>query len=252
MPDESKDPTSLLARRFLSMVCKDALLVKAKEIAVAFDGNAIFRYKLYPEYKGQRSSGSNIYDYLQPVIDYLVGAGIHVIHLREYEGDDVLASLASTGNLTVGTGDKDAYQYLVQGVQLINPTFKVNGKPRPKFTTHKDVPKLIGLQASQALDYQTLVGDKIDNVPQLMTPGKAVKGLTKYGSLKTWLAQDPEFRTLMRKQKAALELNRKLVKLVRNLDVCTKPVRWVRDLEVMPSAYVDLHTVATRKTRSLF
>lgn len=252
MPEESRDPVALLCNRFLAMLCKSAVFVKAKTLTVAFDGASVFRFKLFPEYKGNRGSGSQVYDYLQPLIDYLLGAGVHVIQLQDMEADDVLCSMARFAPITMGTRDKDSFQYLCEGVQLLDTSHKVNGKPSPLIITHKDIPKLLGLSPAQALDYQTLIGDKLDNVPQLVTKARARKGLLAHKSLKNWLAADPEFRKEMKARKAELELNRKLVRLVSDLKVEPKPMRWVKNLEAMPQAYVDLHALCNRKTKSLF
>lgn len=253
--DDLKDPAGHVARRFLSMVCRDAIFVKAKQVLVAFDGAKVFRYKIYPDYKGNRDKSdgaSSVYDYLQPLLDYLAMAGVHVVQLQQYEADDVLCSLAAHTPVTISTRDKDAYQYLAPGVTLMDPSAKIGAKTVPKMTTAKDVKSLIGVPVSASLDYQTLIGDKIDNVPQLITPAKAREGLLKHGSIKNWLSTDPEFRKAMKARKEELNLNRKLVRLVPDIEVEAKPIKWLRDLQSMPQAYVDYHSFCNPKTRSLF
>lgn len=254
MPEESKDPASLMARRFLSMICKDALATKAKNLVVAFDGDKVFRFKLYAKYKGERGEGSKAYDHLDLIKAYLAQAGIQVIHLMEYEADDVLASLAAAGNLIGGTRDKDSFQYLREGVKLYDSSMKDGrGKPAPRYITHKDVEVLLkGLRPEQSLDYQTLIGDSIDGVPQLVTPARARKGIIKHGSLKAWLAADKDLRKELKPKAKQLQLNRKLVRLCTDLPIKIKPVKWNADVSDMTQAYVDYKTFCNPRSKGLF
>lgn len=249
-PETTQDPTSLLVRRFLSLICRDAIANRCNHLVVAFDGDKVFRFDLFPAYKGERGEGSKAYDYLDALKTYLASAGIQVIHLLKYEADDVLASI---GPAVIGTRDKDAYQYLREGVELYDSSFKVDGKPAPRTVTHKTVVKLLdGLRADQSLDYQTLIGDKIDGVPQIVTPARARKGLIKYGTIKAWAAADPEFRAEMMGVQKKLNLNRKLVRLCTDLPIKLKPIKWASDLDEFPQAYADYKTFCNPKSKGLF
>lgn len=253
-PEQSKDPASLMARRFLSMICKDAVATRCKNLVVAFDGDKIFRYDIYPSYKGERGEGSKVYDYLDGLKTYLDSAGIQVFHFPKYEADDVLCSIASqsTVPVVIGARDKDAFQYLRQGVRLYDSSNKLKGKPAPRYIAHTDVPVMLkGIAPEQCVDYQTLIGDAIDNVPQLVTPAKARKGIATYETLKSWIAADDAIRAELREKKEQLVLNRKLVKLKADLPIKIQQVCW-KDVSDFPQPYADLKTFCNPKSRGLF
>lgn len=246
---ESRDPALAICSKFLSMVSKDALLVKATRVLVAFDGARVFRHDLYPGYKGERGAadGKSPYDYLDGLIDYLRMHGLHTVQEHKYEADDVLCSLAATteGYLAISTRDKDAFQYVTENVVLLDSS----NKPLPRQLGYADVEAIFGVPPELCLDLQTLVGDKIDNVPNLHSRAKAIAGLRKWGSLKNWLANDVELRTKLRAKD--VNLNRKLVKLVSTIPVEAKPVTWTSDTNV-PKAYAVWKDFANPKSKGLF
>lgn len=248
---ESRDPTLALCSKFLSMVSKDALLAKASKVVIAFDGARIFRHEIYPAYKANRppgeTDGKSPYDHLDGLLDYLRMHGVHTVQNHKFEADDLLCSLAANtdGMLTISTRDKDAYQYVTKNVTLLDSSHK----PMPRQIGYADVEAEFGVPPELCLDLQTLVGDKIDNIPTLHSRAKSIAGLRKWGSLKNWLANDPEFRS---KLKAAdLNLNRKLVKLVSTIPVEAKPVAWVSSSQV-PKAYAVWKDFANPKSKGLF
>lgn len=205
-----------VAARYLTMVCKAATDKNLSNITVCFDGAKVFRYALDKEYKANRvkKDGISPNEYLGEVKATLANHGIQFIHLPEYEADDVLCSIARTTDVMVLTGDKDHLQYLRPGVTIINPYLK--GTSKPTSVRHTDIPKMFGgLQVHQLVDYQTLVGDKVDNVPKVVTPSVAIKGLLKHGSLQGWLRKDED----LQQHVARLRLNRKLVRLVPDIEV---------------------------------
>jgi 5'-3' exonuclease len=257
MPEESRDPAALMCKRFLAMICNDALAARCTNLVVAFDGDKVFRFKLYAKYKGERGEGSKVYDHLDLVKSYLDEVGIQVIHAREYESDDILCSIANQGDMVGGTRDKDSYQYLRKGVRLFDSSFKVKVggkmKPAPRFITHEDVPVLLkGLTAKQSLDYQTLIGDEIDGVPQLVTPARARNGIMEHGTLKAWLAADKTLRRELKPKAEQLNLNRKLVRLVPDLKLKLRPIQWNKDVQSLPNGYANFKTFCNPRSKGLF
>ena len=250
---EARDPGAIIMRNFVSMVCKDALLFRANRVLVAFDGARIFRHKLFPLYKANRNGevdGKSPYDYLDGLKTYLAECGIHCVQHHSYEADDILCSLVSTsiGEVGISTKDKDAYQYVTDRVTLIDSS----AKPFVALTTYKDIEKKFGVPPELCLDLQTLVGDKIDNIPQLVSRARSIKGLATWGSLKNWLANDKELRFQLRGQGDALRMNRKLVKLVGNIPgIEAKPVVWNKSNE-MPKSYVMFKDYSNPKSKGLF
>jgi len=247
---DSVDPAAAIVRKFVSMISRDALFVKATKMVVAFDGSRVFRYGLYKDYKANRDKGDgeSPYDYLAGLIDYLGYCGIATVQIAKYEADDVLCSLAATAEdkLFIATRDKDAYQYLRSGVALVDST----AKPEPAITKNVHVKAKFGVQPHQCVDLQTLIGDKIDNVPMLLGRAAAVRGLTKHGSLKAWLAADAELRATLKGHKEQLSLNRKLVKLVSDIKVEASTPKWRKDEVTL--AYSRWRDFCNPRSRGLF
>lgn len=250
---EAQDPGAIIMRNFVSMVSKDAILAKADHVLVAFDGARIFRHKLVSDYKANRpvsDDGRSPYDYLDGLLTYLGECGIPYRQHHKYEADDVLCTLShvTDGKLFVSTKDKDAYQYMTPDVQLIDGTVK----PNPRILKYGDIEAKFGVPPEQALDLQTLIGDGMDNVPELVSRAKAIKGLKKWGSLKKWLAGDPELRSSLRGKQEQLRLNRKLVRLVPDVpDVQASVPIWNKSKD-MCNAYIAWRNFANPKSRGLF
>ncbi len=242
---ESSNPAAAIARRFVSMICKDALLVKATQMLVAFDGNRVFRYDLYPGYKANRGSGPSPYDYLGGLLEYLAFCGIESLQLSKYEADDVLCSMAASvkGNLVISSRDKDSYQYVKPNISL----FDSSAKPEPKRLRYADIEAIAGVRPELCLDLQTLIGDRVDNVPSLMSRAKAIAGLKKWGSLQQWLKNDQQLHPL----KEQLKLNRKLVKLVSSIAVEAKVPNWNKDKD-MTTSYTMWRDFCNPRSKGLF
>lgn len=267
---DSKDPARAMAYRFAAMVCKDALAVKAARVLVAFDGANIFRYKLFQDYKANRRedkedvdlihnkeglvSDEGVYEHLEVVKVYMTELGFPVVQYSEYEADDVLCSVAASNSDVVGgSRDKDAFQYMRRrGLGFYDSSFKVKGKPAPRMVTYDDVEAIMGVPPELCLDLQTVIGDGVDNIPQLYPKAKAIKGLKKWGSLREWLQGDKEFAKLIRKSKAQLYLNRKLVTLKKDIKVDIPNIVWRKSDPKLPLAYVHFKDFCNPKSRGLF
>ena len=256
-----------LASRLLSIICRDALAVKAKRLLVAFDGPNVFRHKLTDSYKANRKDDAELdllhnkdglvadegpYKHLEDVLVYLADAGIQAVQYSDYEADDVLASVATANaNVALLTRDKDIYQVLRPGVIQYDSSFKVKGVPKPRTVTDKDVEALFGVPPALCVDLQTLTGDGIDNVPRLLRRDVAIRGLKLHGSLKTWLQKDEGVADKLRPQKSQLTLNRKLVRLVTDLKVPVEATKWSTD-KTLPLAYFQWKDFCNPKTKGLF
>ena len=249
----TEDKNRAIAWSFLHRVCQDALAVRAQKLVVAFDGSDIFRYHIYPQYKGERGSNAEVYESLPEVKKVLKEARITVIHRRKYEADDVLCTLAAMfepdHDVVIGTKDKDSYQYLKSGVRLYDSSYRVKGELAPRYVKHTDVEELMGVPHTQALAYQCLIGDGIDGVPSVLSKGEAKKGLAKWGTLKKFIANDKRLQENL----AALSLNRDLVQLR------TDALPEVPDLtfkksssDRMPKVYFAWARVAAPVSRGLF
>lgn len=238
------------------MICADAVLVQATHVCVPFDGGNVFRYKIYPEYKANRNKDGNtvrdrgddgipekdVYEFLKPCMSYLSKAGIKVYQFAEYEADDVLASLAQLPtNVVLGTRDKDMYQVLSSNVKLFyhDPFTKSTATIGVQEAEHK-----LGVTIDQMVEYQMLLGDSIDNIPQAkarLGPKTASKILSQHGTIKQFYKNSKKDRKWLTAAQGLLKTNRKLVTLKTDilkpkpseLVVKKRPGKW-------PASYYEL------------
>ena len=153
--------------------------------AVVFDAKGKnFRHEMYPDYKATRPP---MPDELRPQAEMLPELvrlmGWPVLVVPDVEADDVIGTLAKQGEaegwqVVISTGDKDMAQLVSEQVTLVNTMS--NEKLDIEGVKNK-----FGVHPHQIIDYLTLMGDKVDNVPgvEKCGPKTAVKWLEQYGTL---------------------------------------------------------------------
>ncbi len=187
LPDlrtKAGEPTGAI-RGVLSML---RLLVdkeKPDYFAVVFDApGKTFRDDWYPEYKANRSPmPDDMRPQIAPLHEIIKAHGWPLIMETGVEADDVIGTLARQAEAAniecvISTGDKDLAQLVSEHITLKN-------------TMSNELLDIPGVQAkfgvlpTQILDYLTLIGDTVDNVPGVpkVGPKTAVKWLTEYGTL---------------------------------------------------------------------
>jgi DNA polymerase-1 len=255
----------VLPLNFLGLVCKDACAVRATHVLVCFDGPQVFRYKLYPEYKANRrekdvgdsedEGGKDLYQYLPQVRKLLADCGIAFRQSAKHEADDCLTSAGIKWGddhiVIFGTADKDTYQGLRKNVSAYNST----AKPTPIMVTAAKAEKKKGVPISGMVMFQTLTGDPTDNVPELLSPGKAKAAVNKWGTFKQWYTKGTkEDRRWLTVNQVALQLNRKLVELVTDISLPDldelRPQK--KQIEDMPRAWYELQAFLYPKSKGLF
>ena len=156
----------------------------------AFDlSEATFRTELYKEYKAHRESMPDELRVQIPLIRRgLAALGVGLIGVPGYEADDVLATLAcmvtaGDGRCVLVTSDKDCRQLLSDHVLLYNIRKDEMFGPEELKTTW-------GVRPDQVVDFQSLVGDSVDNIPgvPLVGPKLAEQLLKQYDTLENVLA----------------------------------------------------------------
>ena len=148
-----------------------------------------FRDDMYPEYKANRPSmPSDLAQQIEPLHRAIEAAGWKILAQPGVEADDVIGTLtrqaAKDGvRCIVATGDKDLAQLVDEHVTLIN-TMNNETLDIPGVTAKFGVPP------ERIVDYLTLTGDAVDNVPGVAKcgPKTAVKWLTEYGTLDNLVA----------------------------------------------------------------
>jgi DNA polymerase-1 len=157
----------------------------AAYIACVFDAKGkTFRDDMYPEYKATRASmPDDLRLQIEPIHEAVKAMGWPILMVDGVEADDVIGTLsleaAKAGmNVVVSTGDKDLAQLVNAQVMLINTM--TNEKMDEAGVLAK-----FGVPPNRIIDYLTLIGDTVDNVPGVSKcgPKTALKWLTQYDTL---------------------------------------------------------------------
>jgi DNA polymerase-1 len=157
----------------------------AAYIACVFDAKGkTFRDDMYPEYKATRASmPTDLSKQIEPIHEVVRLMGWPILMIEGVEADDVIGTLAVQAaakgmNTIVSTGDKDLAQLVNDKVMLINTMS--NEK-----LDEAGVLEKFGVPPHRIIDYLTLIGDTVDNVPGVSKcgPKTALKWLALHGSL---------------------------------------------------------------------
>nr|WP_217345972.1 DNA polymerase I [Noviherbaspirillum sp. L7-7A]MBV0880330.1 DNA polymerase I [Noviherbaspirillum sp. L7-7A] len=157
----------------------------AAYIACIFDAKGkTFRDDLYPEYKANRASmPEDLARQIEPIHEAVRAMGWPILMIEGIEADDVIGTLSVDAvkhgmKVVVSTGDKDLAQLVNDDVTLINTMSNE--------TLDRDaVIAKFGVPPERIVDYLSLVGDTVDNVPGVskVGPKTAAKWIAQYGSL---------------------------------------------------------------------
>ncbi|MGH7243973.1 MAG: DNA polymerase I [Phycisphaerales bacterium] len=163
-------------------------------VAVALDisgDKETFRSELYPEYKATRSPPPvDLFPQIDRAIAILKELGIPTVGVAGFEADDAIATIVTHMRrdhpelrVRIISKDKDLKQLLAANVEL--------------FDVHTDlkigVEELkadMGLDPSQIIDYLTLMGDTVDNVPGVEGVGEKTSAalIAEHGTLDNLIA----------------------------------------------------------------
>jgi len=154
-----------------------------------------FRDDWYPEYKATRAHmPDDLVLQIAPLHRLIAANGWHIAAIEGVEADDVIGTLTTQATrdgvqCVVATGDKDLAQLVNEHVTLINTmnneTLDIAG-----------VNAKFGVPPERIIDYLSLIGDTVDNVPgvEKVGPKTAVKWLMQYGSLDEVVAHAAEIK----------------------------------------------------------
>ncbi len=157
----------------------------AAYIACVFDAKGkTFRDDLYADYKANRASmPEDLVKQIEPIHEAVRAMGWPIVMVEGIEADDVIGTLACQAveqgmEVVISTGDKDLAQLVNGHVTLINTM------SNEKLDREGVIAKF-GVPPERIVDYLTLVGDAVDNVPGVdkVGPKTAVKWLGQYDSL---------------------------------------------------------------------
>src|SRR4051812_47153584 len=157
----------------------------AAYIACVFDAKGkTFRDDMYPDYKATRASmPDDLRLQIEPIHEAVRHMGWPILMVDGVEADDVIGTLSVQAsamglNTVVSTGDKDLAQLVNDKVTLINTM--TNEK-----LDEAGVLAKFGVPPNRIIDYLTLIGDTVDNVPGVAKcgPKTALKWLALHDSL---------------------------------------------------------------------
>ncbi len=152
-----------------------------------------FRDDWYPEYKATRTPmPDDLRGQIEPLLEAIKALGWPLLMIEGVEADDVIGTLAkhaeTRGAKTViSTGDKDLTQLVTPHVTLINTMSN-------EMLDEAGVLAKFGVEPARMVDYLSLVGDSVDNVPgvEKVGPKTAVKWLGQYQTLDNVIANANE------------------------------------------------------------
>ncbi|MBK1647144.1 DNA polymerase I [Rhabdochromatium marinum] len=154
-------------------------------LGVVFDApGPTFRHVRFADYKAQRPEmPADLREQIQPLQAIIRAQGLPLLVIPEVEADDVIGTLATQADQAglrtlISTGDKDLAQLVNARIHLINTISDHLLDPagvREKF----------GVPPERIVDYLSLMGDSVDNIPGVPKcgPKTAVKWLNQYGDL---------------------------------------------------------------------
>ncbi len=195
LPDGTVLKTGAI-RIMINMMQKLRKDVRADYAACVFDAKGpTFRDALYPDYKATRTPmPDDLRAQIAPIHEVVKLLGWKVLDVPGVEADDVIGTLAHVAaqqgiDCIISSGDKDLSQLVNEHITVIDT---MNDRRRDV----AGVTAEFGVPPSLMLDYQTLVGDQVDNVPGVpkVGPKTAVKWLQEYGSLEALVARAGEIK----------------------------------------------------------
>ncbi|MHA6845921.1 DNA polymerase I [Ralstonia syzygii] len=168
----------------------------AKYSACVFDAKGkTFRDELYPAYKEHRAPmPDDLRQQIEPIHEAVRALGWPILVVDGVEADDVIGTLTERAaregiRTVVSTGDKDLAQLVNDHVTLVNTMSNETLDPA-------GVLAKFGVPPEKIVDYLSLIGDTVDNVPGVpkVGPKTAVKWLGEYGSLDNVIARAGEIK----------------------------------------------------------
>lgn len=157
----------------------------AEHAACVFDAKGdTFRNEWYAAYKAHRPPmPEDLALQIEPIHEVVRLLGWPILTVPGVEADDVIGTLARIGaqaghQVVISTGDKDL-------AQLVNPQVTLINTMSNERLDEAGVLAKFGVGPNLIVDYLTLVGDAVDNIPgvEKVGPKTAAKWINEHGSL---------------------------------------------------------------------
>ena len=207
---------------FVKMLAKMRSAIEPTHLIVVWDGGlSAQRVSVLPEYKAQRPAmPEDLKPQLDEIVGYLQAAGVASFCREGVEADDYIACLARRAaeagmTAVIASSDKDFMQLVSARIGLLNPNDKSEA-----VWADEQVRARSGVEPSQILDWLSLSGDSVDNIPGVPGVGpKTAAGLLKqFGSVAQLYARLDEvksdkMRAALRDAADVVRRNRELIRL---------------------------------------
>ena len=217
--------------------------VPSAHAACVFDAKGdTFRNALYAEYKAHRPPMPEpLAQQIVPIHEVVRLLGWPVLEVPGIEADDVIGTLARVGaasghRVVISTGDKDLAQLVTSQVTLINTMSNES-------LDEAGVLAKFGVPPQRIVDYLSLIGDAVDNVPGVdkVGPKTAAKWIADFGSLDGVIAAAEQMKGAtgehLRKALDWLPQARRLVTVLTDCDLSAHVPGWpdLRSLALQPA-----------------
>ncbi len=215
------DPTNAIYG-FIRMLTKMRAQVEPTHWVVVWDGGlAAERMTLHPEYKIQRPSMPTALEVqLDEIVEFLRASNIASFMREGVEADDWIATVSRLAveqgiSVVIASSDKDFMQLVSASVGLLNPNDK-------EFKVWKadDVRAKTGVEPAQIVDWLSLIGDTVDNIPGVpgVGPTTATRLLQQFGTVEEIYRRINEVapervRSALMASVETLQRNRRLIQL---------------------------------------
>lgn len=228
---------------FATMLAQVIDAEKPDHLGVAFDvKGGTFRNEMLPQYKGTREAAPEELLTQLPLIQRMLTAlGVTYIEKPGFEGDDVIATLATMGDKAgyhtlVLSGDRDAFQLVDDNVTVLYPGHHFKDL---KHMTPQSIIDKYKVTPAQYPDLAALRGETADNIPGVpgVGDGFAAKWINQFGSLDGICEHADEIGG---KKGESLRANIDQVKLNRKVNALVRDVNLGVDIEDLTFGTVDV------------
>lgn len=207
---------------FIKMLAKMQARVNPSHVAVVWDGGLdAERMALHPDYKAQRpASPPDLDRQINEIQTYLGHAGFPSCQQEGVEADDVICVLCNQAvesgfEVVIASSDKDFMQLVSERVGILNPNDKTE-----TIWGAAEVRAKTGVEPNQILDYLSLLGDNVDNIPGVpgVGPRTAVELLMQFGSVDGIYAaldqvKSDRLRAALKESETIVRKNQNLIRL---------------------------------------
>ncbi len=206
---------------FIKALGRMQALLAPSHLVVVWDGGLhAQRMEQLPGYKAQRPPmPDDLETQLDGIVNYLQAAGFASLRAEGVEADDWIAVIARRFSgevpVVIASADKDFMQLVSPRVGLLNPNDKSE-----KLWTADDVRAKSGVAPEQIVDWLSLIGDSVDNIPGVpgVGPKTATGLLNQFGSVDSLYSRLAEVksdrvRAALQAAESDVRRNQRLIRL---------------------------------------